>query len=226
MKRVGVIGGIDPASTEKFYNVFMELCSNMDDVDYPDMLINSLNVFKFIENLKDRETEIKYLEDAIAKIQDHVDFIVIVCNTAHYVIEALEKFSKVSILPIYKVVSERVVSSGAKKVGVLGTKVTIKNEIYQKELNDSHVDVVTLSDDAVDELDAMLLNELLYWKDLDKLRGLLDKQIKALQDMGCDGVILGCTELELFVNEDDYDLKLFPSTKILAEAAFKESLVQ
>jgi aspartate racemase len=48
--------------------------------------------------------------------------------------------------------------------------------------------------------------------------------IQKMKDQGCDGVILGCTEIPLLVDPNDCPLPALDSTRLLARAALKEAL--
>jgi aspartate/glutamate racemase len=41
---------------------------------------------------------------------------------------------------------------------------------------------------------------------------------------GAEGVILGCTEIELLLTQDDLDLPAFPTTRLHVEAALDVTL--
>jgi aspartate racemase len=48
--------------------------------------------------------------------------------------------------------------------------------------------------------------------------------IQRLKDLGCDAVVLGCTEIPLLVDATDCPLITLDSTRLLARAALKEAL--
>jgi aspartate racemase len=47
-----------------------------------------------------------------------------------------------------------------------------------------------------------------------------------LADAGAQGIILGCTEIELLVTQADSELPLFPTTRLHAQAAVEHALAQ
>ena len=48
--------------------------------------------------------------------------------------------------------------------------------------------------------------------------------VQELWDAGAQGVILGCTELELLVKQADSELPVFPCTTLHVEAALDRAL--
>lgn len=223
MKKVGVIGGIAPLSTGYFYQSLINLCRDRLNSLYPNILINSVETWEFTKSLDEpKSTEMFFIKE-IEKLHNHVDFIVIVCNTAHFVLNEIKDFSKVPIIPIYSEVVKKVKEQGIKKIGILGTEITISSGIYTKELEKNDIPYEILDYDEEAELNRMTYNEIpknnLGKDTYKKIRSTLIKNIKSLARKGCDGVILGCTEYPVFVSQKDVKgIKVFSSTDILAEA--------
>ncbi len=222
MKTAGIIGGLAPQSTELFYRELIKLCQKRDKVEYPNILINSLETFKFVNLLNDKEKCIDYVKDGVVKIQDYVDFIASPCNTIHFMITELREFSKVPILAIHEEVCKKVKESNGKKVGILGTETTVYGNFYHDELNKLGVSYEVLDKKEEDILNKLIFEKMLYGKNYDEMRDLLLRQIGLFEKKGCDGVILACSELPLFISQEGVNLKLFPSTNILAESVYKK----
>jgi aspartate racemase len=201
----------------------MTLCQTRQDVEYPNMLINSLNMWEFIHLLKDKESTFNLVKKEIAKIHDHVDFIAAPCNTIHFIINEMRGFSKVPVLAIHEEVVKEIVKSKVKKVGILGTKTTVYNNFYQDELSENGIDFEILSEQEEESLDSLIFDKMLHGRNYGEMRELLVKNIQFFKDNGCDGVILACTELPLFIKQEDVDVRLFASTNILAKAVFDKT---
>lgn len=216
MKKVGIIGGLAPQSTTLLYSEIIRLCQQREQFQYPSMLINSLNLWDVVNLLDDKNALIKLFEMEIQKIQDYVDFIVIPCNTVHFIFEEIRARTKVPILGIHEEVAAVVAASGVKKVGILGTKTTVYNKFYQTILGKSSIECEILEESDEADLNAMIFEKMVYGKNYSEMHDLLKKDIGILTQAGCDSVILGCTELPLFITQEEVDIRLFPSTQILA----------
>jgi aspartate racemase len=216
MKKVGIIGGLAPQSTTLLYSEIVRLCQQREKIQYPSMLINSLNLWEVVSLLDDKNALIQLFETEIQKIQDYVDFIVIPCNTVHFIFEEIRARTKVPILGIHEEVAKVMATSGVKKVGILGTKTTVYNKFYQTVLGKNSIECAILDDKDELELNAMIFDKMVYGKNYSEMHDLLKKDIGILTQAGCDGVILGCTELPLFITQAEVDIMLFPSTQILA----------
>ena len=64
----------------------------------------------------------------------------------------------------------------------------------------------------------------MHGKVLDTSRAPSCRSSSELWDAGAQGVILGCTELELLVKQADCELPVFPCTTLHVEAALDRAL--
>lgn len=220
VKTAGIIGGLAPQSTSLFYDTITQICLDRQLPAYPRMLINSVNTWAVTSILEEKNMNGLYafLRKEVGLIQDQVDFIVMVCNSVHAVLDPLRKAAKVPVLSICEVVCKAISSTSIKKVGILGTKTTMDNCFYQQELSRMGIEYVTLPAARETTLDKLIFEKVLYGREQVKMRALILESIQYLQNQGCEGVILACTELPLFVKQEDTEMPLFLSTQILAEA--------
>jgi aspartate racemase len=74
------------------------------------------------------------------------------------------------------------------------------------------------------DVDDIIYGELVHGRVLDRSRQRVVQVVDELWDAGAQGVILGCTELELLVKQADSELPLFPCTTLHVEAALDHAL--
>ncbi len=86
------------------------------------------------------------------------------------------------------------------------------------------VDVVVPDTRHHETVNRIVYDELVHGKVLDTSRTTVVSLIDELWDAGAQGVILGCTELELLVKQADADLPVFPCTTLHVEAALDHAL--
>ncbi len=223
MKRIGIIGGLGPQSTELFYHEFIKICQTREEIEYPNLLINSLNTMEFVRLLDDRKSLVTLVNREIGKIQDYVDFIASPCNTIHYLINEMRQFSKVPIVAIHEEVVKEISKSKIKKVGILGTKTTIYNNLYQDELKEKNIDFEILSEEEEERLNSLIFDKMLLGKGYGEMHEILLKNIQYFDEKGCEGVVLACTELPLFIKQKEVGIKLFSSTHILAKSVLERA---
>ena len=164
MKIPGVIGGLAPQSTELFYDEFLKHCKKRVGGINPNIIISSIDLWRFLKLLQDKEEELKYIEEEIGRIQNDVDFIALVCNTVHYIIKDLREDIKVPIIAIHEEVCQAVAKEGVKRAGILGTKTTVEGNFYQLELMKHNI-----APEVLDADDEEILNEPRLKKEADDL---------------------------------------------------------
>ena len=221
MKKAGIIGGLSTVSTELFYREINLCAQKREPVEYPALLINSVSLEDFIPYLNDKKNLIKSINNEIGKIHEHVDVLAIICNTVHYVIDEIREFSNVPVLAIHEEVGKVLDESKVKKIGLLGTKTTIDQHLYQNELMKTEVQFEVLDIEEMEELDKLIFKEIIFGRGHEKMKPLAKKYIEFFENKGCDSILLACTELSLFFSQDDTRLRLFSTLKILAESVFE-----
>ncbi len=226
MKTAGIIGGLGPQSTSLFYEAFTRYCLDHQLPAYPRLLINSVNAWAVTEILKERDMDqlLAFLKREARLIARQADFLVMVCNSVHAVLEPLRRAVGVPVLSIHEEVVKEVAITRIRKVGVIGTATTMRHTFYQDELARYGIAHARLPVEREAELDAFIFEEMLHGRGEGTMRRLLLDAVQYMADRGCEGVILGCTELPLFIRQEDTPLPLFSSTHILARRVMEVCL--
>ena len=224
VKTAGIIGGLGPQSTSLFYEAFTQYCLDQQLPAYPRLLLNSVNSWEVIEILQEKDMDklFAFLRKEVELIHDRVDFIVIVCNSVHAVIEPLRAISRVPIFSIYEEVCKDIAATSIQKVGILGTKTTVDNCFYQRELESYGADYAVLPVEQEAVFDQFIFEEMLHGRGAGTMKRLLLEGIQTLKEQGCQGVIMACTELPIFINQEDTEMPLFLSTQTLAHKVVEE----
>jgi aspartate racemase len=74
-------------------------------------------------------------------------------------------------------------------------------------------------------INAIIFNELVNGEFLEGSREYVRSVIARLETRGCDSVVLGCTEIPLLISQHDSALPIIDSTRTLARAALRESIL-
>jgi aspartate racemase len=147
-------------------------------------------------------------------------FIVICTNTMHKMADDVQKSVKIPLLHIADAAAEKIKEFGLGKVGLLGTRFTMEQDFYRGRLKSIFgIDVVIPDETDRQVIHDIIYNELCLGEIKDVSRKKYTEIIKKLAVSGAEGIILGCTEIPLLVRQEDYEVPLFDTTSIHAEAA-------
>ncbi len=227
MKTIGLLGGMSYQSSMHYYEIINELINvKLGGLHSAKIVMYSVEfnqIARFQKNAQwDKAGEI--LGEASKNIQNAgADFLVICTNTMHKVAPVIEKYIDIPILHIADTTAKVLKQNGIKKVGLLGTSFTMEQSFYKNRISEKFgIDVIVPSSDDIKIVNDIIFNELCFGKIKQTSK---DEYLRIIDDLarkGVDGVILGCTEIGMLINQNDTDIRLFDTTLIHAkEAALK-----
>lgn len=153
------------------------------------------------------------------------DAIVLCTNTMHTVAEAIEAAISIPLLHIADVTADAVTSRGVDTVALLGTRYTMEQAFLRERLAARHA-VEVLIPDASDRVVVhdVIYDELVRGEVRDSSRKRYLEIIERLIDRGAGGVVSGCTEIELLVDQRHLNVPFFPTSQLHAVAAAEFAL--
>lgn len=165
------------------------------------------------------------LSSARKLAQVGADFLICPDNTIHQALPLIESWLPLPWLHIADVVADEAVRRGFRRLGLTGTRWLLDSEVYPATLSARGIAWERPAQEERDELDRIIMDELVYG--LFKPAGVAYFQhvIDRMKGAGCDGVILGCTEIPLIVDDANSPLPTLDSTRLLARAALRRSVV-
>ena len=116
-------------------------------------------------------------------------------------------------------IEDELKKNGISKVGLLGTKYTMTQEFYKSKLIEAGIEVVIPDEKGVEVVNDIIYNELCLGIIKEESKAKYVEIITELEKAGAQGVILGCTEIGLLVQQKDTKLPVFDTTQIHATKA-------
>lgn len=224
MKKIGIIGGIGPESTIEYYRLILKRYrERLDTVDYPDILISSINMTEMLGYVFANQPD-KLVEMMVDKIEElekaGVDYIAIASNTPHIVFERIAERIRTPLISIVEETSRVIHDKQIRKVGQLGTKSTMTNGFYQKTAERFGIEVVIPETRQQDYIHTKYMSELLFNRIVPETKERLIRIVMELKEKEyIEGLILGGTELPLILKQADFaDLAIFDTTAIHVES--------
>ena len=153
------------------------------------------------------------------------DFIVLCTNTMHLCSEAIENATPLPFVHIADATGKAIQDKYLSKVGLLGTKFTMQKEFYKKRLQEkfsTYTIVPSVQDQHI--VHTIIYEELVKGIIKEESKNMIISIMNRLGQQGAEGIILGCTEIPLLVEQDDVDMLLFNTTDIHADEAVNLAL--
>jgi amino-acid racemase len=228
MRTIGMIGGMSWESSAEYYRIANELVRDRLGGLHSARLVLASVDFAEVERMQveGRWDDAGLLLADLAKGLEAAgaDLLVICTNTMHKVADVVEAAVGVPLVHIADVTAATVTSAGIDTVGLLGTGFTMDQPFYRERL-EAH-DLRVLVPDASDraEVHRVVYEELCLGIVSDESRRTYREIIGRLVAAGAQGVILGCTEIELLVGPQDSLVPVFPTTRLHVQAAVDAAL--
>ncbi len=142
----------------------------------------------------------------------------------HLLADEVAAAVSIPLLHIADATAAAVLDAGLDRVALLGTRYTMEMGFYRDRLTAHGIDVV-----VPDEPDRTIVHDVIY---RELVCGVVDADsraeylriIETLIARGAQGVVSGCTEIELLVREADISCPLFPTARLHALAAVDAAL--
>lgn len=143
----------------------------------------------------------------------------------HKLADAIEANIQVPFLHIADATAERIQTAGIKKIGLLGTRFTIEEDFYTGRLQNKHgLKAIVPEQGERETIHDVIYQELCLGIVNPESKKQYVEIIEHMVESGAEGIILGCTEIELLVKAGDVAVRLFPTTRIHAEAAVERAI--
>jgi aspartate racemase len=224
MKTIGLIGGMSWESSAEYYRLInlmaKERLGGHANAKSLMLTVNFADI-EALQRRQDWDRMAKEMQTAARSLEaGGADCIVLCTNTMHKIADETQRVVSIPLLHIADATAKAVKAMGMETVGLLGTRFTMEEGFYRRHLQVKHAlhiktpgaDEREFTHKAIyDELCQGLLRE----ETRARFRGIMAK----LAQGGAEGIILGCTELGLLLQQEDATVQLFDSTRVHAGAA-------
>ena len=229
MKVIGLIGGMSWESTAEYYRIINQsVKEKLGGLHSARILLYSVD-FSEIASLQTEERwpeATEFMCDAAQRLErGGADCVLICTNTMHKMAAEVQGCITIPFLHIADTTALEIKKRGIKRIGLLGTKYTMEEDFYKERLVDDHdLEVFIPPEDDRTIVNRVIYEELCLGKVVGESRDQFQQIIHDLGTRGVEGVILGCTEISLLINQEDSTLPLFDTTAIHAKAAVSFAL--
>lgn len=228
MKTIGLIGGMSWESTVTYYQILNETVKQkLGGLHSAKILLYSVD-FDEIEKYQSSgewEKSAEVLSQAAMNLEKAgADFIVICTNTMHKVAPKIQSHISIPIIHIAEATADELIKRGISRVALLGTKYTMTQDFYKDKLLKAGIDVVIPDSIGIETVNDIIYKELCLGIISEESKKKYLEIIDRLAEQGAQGVILGCTEIGLLIQQTDTSLPVFDTTRIHAVKAAELSI--
>ncbi len=226
-KHIGIVA-VSPEGSALCYRAVMSKCAEIVG-DQPKVTMHSRPWGAYLEAIRKGDwTAVGMLlqESAFSLASCGADFCVLPDNVAAHAAPLAEAKSPIPWLNMIDLVADAVIHDQRGSVGLLGTKTVSYGSIYQAVLGLRGVKVMAPPEDEAELIDRIIFDELVFGRIMPASRDRLLKSIEGLASRGCEGVIVGCTELPLLLNGLISPLPCYDAVELLASAAVSRATAE
>ncbi|ESZ34175.1 MULTISPECIES: aspartate/glutamate racemase family protein [unclassified Mesorhizobium] len=225
MKTLGLIGGMSWESTAIYYRLLNEIVrERLSGLHSAKLLLYSFDFAEIAgrQHHGDWDSAGVLLADAARKLEaGGAEGLLICTNTMHKLADRVQAAVSIPLIHIADATAVAVKGAGVKRPALLATRFTMEQDFYKGRLTEKY----GLQPVVPDQAGRDMVHQVIY----DELcRGIVSAASKAAyidevarlrRDEKIDGVIMGCTEITMLIGERDFDIPVFDTTRIHAEAA-------
>jgi aspartate racemase len=223
VKKIGLLGGMSWESTALYYSLLNELVRERLGGYHSARCVVSSVDFAQVEEMQRAgdwdaagqllAAEARLLESAGAEL------LVLCTNTMHKVADRIEEATTVPFVHLADVTARAVLAAGLESVAFLGTGFSMRESFHTDRIARHGLDVTVPDQEQQRVVHEVIYGELVHGVVRDESRAAYQRIIDSLVERGAQGIILGCTEIELLIGPADCPVQVFPTTRLHAEAA-------
>src|SRR4051794_16021631 len=218
MQRIGLIGGMSWESSALYYQRLNEgIAARLGGLHSVECILYSVD-FAEIEAMQSsgRWTDAARRLARVAQSLEAAgaDFALLCTNTMHKVYDDIQAAVTIPVLHLGDATAAAVRSTDLSRVGLLGTAFTMEQAFYRDRLEQHGLTVLVPDHQDRELVHGVIYDELCQGIVRPESRDAYRDVIGRLVDEGVEGVILGCTEIELLIGHEDSPVPVFATTQI------------
>lgn len=224
LRTAGILGGMSSQATAEYYRLLNEGVNRaLGGHNAAEVLTYSVNFQNIERCIRAEQWDLAatYLVEKARKLEaGGADFVVMATNTMHRVAPQLSGALTVPFVHIVDVAAEAIADAGIDTVGVLGTRETMEMPFYRERFADHGIEVVVPDAAVRERVDEIIFEELVRDVVREDSREEYVACMESMVDAGAEGIVLGCTEIELLVSQEDLpETPLFDTTALHVDRA-------
>ena len=225
-KTIGILGGMGPEATLNCFSRIISSTPAKNDQEHLRVIIDSNPKVpdRTAAIIAEGESPVPVLVAGCRALQQAgADFIIIPCVSAHFFLDEIQQQIELPILSIFDVVAETLISAhpDIKTVGLMSTTGTISGGLFQKRLAADNIKTIVPAETQQAKVMAAIydIKNSQPARSRAQITSDLIATAENLITTGARGIVAGCTEIPLALNQKHLSVPYFDALTILARAA-------
>jgi aspartate racemase len=227
MLKIGIVACSTEGAALCYRTISLEGAQALGPHDHPEVCLHSFSLAQYMKSI-DRGDWVGVAELMLASAEKlaraGADFLICPDNTIHQVFDLVEHRSPRPWLHIAREAAAEAQRRQYKRLAVLGTKYLMEGTVYRDALKVVGIEHRVPGPKQRERINEIIFNELVNGHFLPRSLAYYVEVIRTLKEEGCDGVVLGCTEIPLLVTPESSPLPTLDSTRLLARAAVRKAI--
>ena len=226
LKTIGLLGGMSTEATREYYRLINEGVNQIrGEHNVAELIlcsVNFQNIERFVRNGQWEDAG-AYLAGKAAQVEaGGADYLFLATNTMHRVRDHIISAVSIPFIDIFEVTAQAVQRQGFTRVGMLGTYPVMTDPFYQEAYRALGIEPVSPSEEEMREVDRIIFDEMCHHMFLPESKEYYLNVVRGLQGQGAEGVVLGCTEIKMLIDQDDFPgFPVFDTTELHCDKAVR-----
>ena len=228
VRTIGLLGGMSWESSAVYYKLLNQAVEErIGGLASAPIVLSSVDFGELTAlQREERWDEVAdMLSRAAAGVEAAGADLLLMCTTSfHKVADEVEAAVSIPMLHLADVLAGAIKAQDLGAVAFLGTAFSMGSSFFTDRLASHGLSVLTPHESQHETVNRIIYEELVHGRVLDSSRRTVVRMIEQLWDAGAEGVVLGCTELEMLIKQADSDLPVFPCTTLHVQAALDAAM--
>ena len=226
-KNIGIVGITAEGASLCYRTIVSESSVYLGHYHHPEIFLHNPSFHTILEAQKEKDwyEVARIVSLSIDKLTSiGAEVIVIPANSVHYAITEITAASPIPVLNMIELVAAECNKKNFKKVAILGVGITMSDGLYVQPLKNVGIEPILPTDEDQTIINTIIYEEIVPGKVTAHSIEIIVSILEKLKKQGCDGVILGCTELPIVITDSNSPLPFIDTTRLLAQKALEFSL--
>jgi aspartate racemase len=222
MKTIGLIGGMSWESTRLYYDALnRDVQTRLGGLHSAQLILHSVDFAPIAARQASGDWE--QLGEQLARAAKGLeragaDCIALATNTMHKVAGQVIAATRLPFIHVAPVTANALKAAGKSRPLLLATRFTMEQAFYRDMLAADGLAVTVPDAAARGEVHRIIFEELCKGQIIPSSRACYEAETVAARQLGCDSIILGCTEVGMLLSDANSALPTFDTMQLHARA--------